>query len=464
MPNILRNFRVDPVLWENAKSKAADDDVSLTSVLTDALAAYLGGDLLPLTAAATGPTAAILGYGSLSDSEDPATQAAVQRVRELFADGAVGVSVGADMDPASMPDKEVLDDLLAKEKFDEIEKLLADVPMRIRHVAVVDTAAFSDARLTLSEDGSVTGPVTFEGIWTGDMRFFPVNSFTWENVLPVPMIWDRQDGDHTGTVVGMFHSFERVEGERSSARPASVEQDALVASAGGVLKYPAAYFAEQNLRAQTPLTITQPDANGLRHIFGHVAPHGVCHRSDMAPCFTYPGDVFSDHRQFHTGAVVDLSDGTSVRVGAITLGGGHINPRLAREGVTASEVNAHRDNANTVFAMVRAYDDPYGLAVSGVVMPDIPPAQIMRAQSCAPSVELWPANGGRTLVGAHLVPTPAWPVAASLGSSVELSAGDSVVVQEPEPEPEPEPVDDPVLASLQRLESAIALLVANSVD
>src|SRR4029077_7696029 len=67
----------------------------------------------------------------------------------------------------------------------------------------------------------------------------------------------------------------------------------------------------------------------------------------------------------------------------------------------------------------------FGLAVSGVVMPSVDRDTLMRAAASAPSVELWPAGRGRTLVGVHLVPTPAWPVAASAG-------GDSQVLTHPE--------------------------------
>lgn len=458
MPNILRNFRVDPNLWEIAKNKSSDDERSLTSVITAALEAYVaeeddGDEVLPLTAAAKGPTAAIIGHGSmLLDSESPTIQEAVQQAKELLATGAVAVSIGADMDPDSMPDKETLDKLLEDEDYEGLEKLLANVPWRIRHVAIEDTAAFADARMTLSEDGSIDGPVTFEGIWTGDMRYFAVGSLQWESALPVTLKLG-----HDGPVIGSLHSFERVDGEVTAGRPATVQEEAVVAAAGlGHLSYPARYFNEQNLTEATPLTISAPDANGLRHIYGHVAPHGVCHRSDMAPCFTYPGDVDSTHKGFHTGAAIRLDNGTSLRVGALTLGGSHINPALARQGVSASEVNAHRDNANKVFAMVRAYDDAFGLAVSGVVMLDVTPADIMRAQSCGPSVELWPSGAGRTLVGAHLVPTPAWPVAASMGSSIELAGSDSVVVEQSS-------FDFNAMAqSLARIEAALSFLALDA--
>src|SRR4029077_2189829 len=65
----------------------------------------------------------------------------------------------------------------------------------------------------------------------------------------------------------------------------------------------------------------------------------------------------------------------------------------------------------------------FGLAVSGVVMPSVDRDTLMRAAASAPSVELWPAGRGRTLVGLHLVPTPAWPVAASAGGDAQILTG-----------------------------------------
>ena len=37
-----RAFRVDPVLWEQAQAKAASEGRTVTSVLRDALRAYVG--------------------------------------------------------------------------------------------------------------------------------------------------------------------------------------------------------------------------------------------------------------------------------------------------------------------------------------------------------------------------------------------------------------------------------------
>lgn len=416
----------------------------------------------PVTASAQADpagVAAIHAVGALSASEDPETQAAVARVRELLLEGAVGVSIAHDMNPDDMPEQEEIDALIAEENFEALDALFQSITVRPRHVAIVDTPAFADARLTLGEDGvSVTGPVTFEGLWSGDMRSIPFGALTWDTVLPIPIIWDRHEGDHTGMTVGSITALERVEGETSALRVADQAVAAAAAPVSLLDSIPATVFAQTRFDSVQPLHIDLPLPNGLRRIYGHAAPKGVCHRSDMGACFQYPGDVDPTMRHFHTGTSLTLDDGSTVRVGALTLGGLHLDTRLARQGVSARDANRHREDANQVFALVRAWADPFGLAISGVVVPGVTDAQMAQAMASAPSVELWPEASGRTLVGVHLVPTPAWPVAASAGSAISLTTG-YVVAEMPEVTGEADPME----ARLDRIERALALLVADKI-
>lgn len=434
-------------------------------------------------------TAGIIGRGSLSQSEDPRTQALVSRVQELLREGAVAVSIKHDMHPEVSAKLAAIEaeigDLTKEEeieaKFKEMMELQQNADIRPRHVAIVDTAAFSNARLTLGEDGfSVEGPVTFEGTYTGDGRTLVYGSLQWDDdLLPIPIIWDPDNNDHDGVVVGYVSELERVDGMTTAVRPEEVTEEDVeaVVSAAGSNILPAEYFADFKPTKAVPLTIGEEDANGLRHVYGIAAPKGVCHRSDMGACFQYPGDVDPQHRGFHTGTEVTLSDGKKIRVGALTMRGQHIDPALARQGVGFREINRHRDDANTVFAMVRAWETPVGLAISGVVMPGVDRDTLMRAMTLAPSVELWPSGRGRTLVGVHLVPTPAWPVAASAGDDTQvLTTSSHVHVENPEggycaecgdsfeemPEETPEETGevtlDDVMKSLSRIEKALAVL------
>lgn len=439
-------------------------------------------------------TAGIVCTGSLSKSEDPRTQALVTRVQELLREGAVAVSIKHDLHPEVSAKLAALEGPFDNEEdavtaMKQAQEIYENAEIRPRHIAIVDTAAFSNARLTLGEDGySLSGPITFEGIYTGDVRTLRYGSLTWDDeLLPIPIIWDPENNDHDGVVVGYADSLERVDGMTSAVRPEAVSEDDVeaVVAAAGSSALPASYFADFKPKKRTPLTVSEEDANGLRRIYGHAAPYGVCHRSDMGACFQYPKDVDKTHRGFHTGQQITLDDGSVVRVGALTIGGRHLDPALARQGVDFSEVGRHRDDANTVFAMVRAWEDAYGLAVSGVVMPGVDQDTLFRAAASAPSVELWPAGRGRTLVGIHLVPTPAWPVVASAGGVDTFTYVDAehVHVIDPEggfcsecgddfrgeSEQEAESADrtlsnrlDALESSLKRIEGALALLAAEA--
>lgn len=429
-------------------------------------------------------TAGIVGRGSLSKSEDPRTQALVARVQELLREGAVAVSIKHDLHPEVSAKLAVLEKKFTDEDADETEvkaamkeaqEIYENADIRPRHVAIVDTAAFSNARLTLGEDGfSVEGPVTFEGLYTGDVRTLRYGSLQWDDeLLPIPIIWDPDNNDHDGVVVGYISELERVDGMTSAVRPEAVSEDDVeaVVAAAGSSALPAEYFEDFKPTKAVPLTVTEEDANGLRRVYGIAAPKGVCHRSDMGACFQYPGDVDPQHKGFHTGQEITLSNGKKVRVGALTIGGPHVDTRLARQGVDFREVNRHRDDANTIFAMVRAWETPFGLAVSGVVMPSVDRDTLLRAAACSPSVELWPANRGRTLVGIHLVPTPAWPVAASADETQSFTSHDHVHVVDPEGgfcseceglEAEDKDPMAVVMESLKRIETALAVLAADA--
>lgn len=411
--------------------------------------------------------AAILGEGRLSETEDPETQALVTRARELMLEGAAGVSIKHDMNPDDMPDPAELDAAIEAEDWDKVDELLANVHARPRHVALVDTAAFSDARLSIDpETGVVSGPVTYEGDWTGDMRRLPFGVLTWdEDLLPIPITMGHEGpGGTQPPIIGYIDKLERVEGVTSSMR-SNLGQEAVVAAAGAKA-LPAAYFKEIKIDKKIPVKVSQPDANGYRNIFGIAAPRGVCHRSSIeggGSCFQFPGDVDRKLGHFHTGMEIALDDGSALRPGALTSGGLHVDTSLSTKGVSAREVNRHREDTNQILALVHAWDTPFGLAINGVVAANVDEHRLLQALAGAPSVEMWPAGRGRTLVGIHVVPTPAWPVVASAGGSaiefigtqpIEFEEGDEVLSGEIA-----EFDLSPITESLVRIEKALAMLV-----
>ena len=421
-------------------------------------------------------TAGIIGVGKLSDSEDPRTQALVTRVAELLREGAVAVSIRHDMHPDASAE---IASFVEEGNMEAAEEAMQNAKARPRHVAIVDTAAFSDARLTLGEDGfSVEGPVVFEGIYTGDMRTLAYGSLVWDDdLLPIPIIWDPDNNDHDGVVVGFMETLERVDGMTTSVRPDAVDEEEIeaIVAAAGSNGIDANLFAKFKATTKMPLSVGPPNAQGFRRVTGHAVPFGVCHRSDMGACFQMPKDV-DPTTGFHTGMPLTLSDGSVIRPGALTLGGRHIDTGLVKQGVQLQDVGRHRDDANSIFAVVVAWKDAFGLAVSGILMPDVDETEILRASACGPSVELWPSLKGRALAGIHLVPTPAWPVVASAGEVQHVYSTDHLDVSGAELEnggacceacasdnaAETQTFEEKMLASVKRLESAVALLASEA--
>ena len=416
------------------------EDYDETTVSFDRIAVWMADEY---TTFALGPepekqVRAVFARGKLSTSEDPETQAAIVRAKELLREGAIGVSVALDMHP---DDAEVLAKAEEEAAKDGFEKPLSDYVgenftprQRVRHTAMVGTPAFADARLELLEDGvTVEGFVTFEGEWTGDMRFTNLIDLEASRV-PSPILYNRELEGHDGPTIGFLESFEFIDRPAPSHR-AQLDNEAITASIKP-MQFPAAYFAQTAPTGPEPLRISAPDAQGYRAVRGLAAPKGVCHRSSMQ-CWTWPGDMDAQHRHFHTGTLIGLDNGQDIRVGALTHGGAHLDPVLARQGVKASKVASYREDANRVFALVRVWETRFGLMMAGVIPPDVSNGDVTRALACSPSVEFWPERGKRTLVGLHLVPTPALPVMASMGEAEIVVTDERFEIEEPiEDEPE----------------------------
>lgn len=55
----------------------------------------------------------------------------------------------------------------------------------------------------------VEGVLAVEGDPTGDGRMIDVGALRWEGVLPIPILFDRNDGDHDGPTIGAVTDIER---------------------------------------------------------------------------------------------------------------------------------------------------------------------------------------------------------------------------------------------------------------
>lgn len=408
-----KSFRIRPDLWAATLERANETDERPSDIIRDALSAYLncdscgecescGNEKLALEAPEEQPSATIIGYGRWSQTSNPEVLALIGRAKELLAEGAVGVSVATDLDPADLP----------ANPDDVTEEHVLNAHQRNRHVAIVDTPAFSGAYLDEAADGTLSGPLVFEGAITGDVRSIgPVGTMNLEDetTLPFPIIFDLHEGDHTGTVVGYIDRLERVDGIVGAGT-------APIAASVGT--YPAYLFDEPE---PTAMTVHPPDAQGFRRYTGIIAPSGVCHKG-MGGCYTYKGASLD---YFHSGARIPLDDGSFIRVGPLMFGDMHADGTKMDYAEALTRTN---EDARTVCAMGRVYAHPKGALFSGVLVDDV---DVQRVQACAPSVELWPDHRGKLeLKTALLVPRPALPVAASLGAGVQLAEPDLTVVEE----------------------------------
>lgn len=55
----------------------------------------------------------------------------------------------------------------------------------------------------------VEGPLAVEDDPSGDGRMLAAGSLTWDGVLPMAIVWDRDDGDHSGATLGAIEEVER---------------------------------------------------------------------------------------------------------------------------------------------------------------------------------------------------------------------------------------------------------------
>lgn len=186
------------------------------------------------------------------------------------------------------------------------------------------------------------------------------------------------------------------------ARPILGPPPALAAAASAFV-FPAEHFDKWESRDPVPLQVTSDG-----RIWGHGAGPGVCFRNGVkSMCQTYQRDPDPQMRNFHVGTA-SLDNGETIRVGALTAAGLHASTSLDHNGQ-----RAHHENSTTVYAKVRAWNDAQGrLCLSGSMVPGLDPTFQAQVAGLPISPEIWPVAGvpGVTLVGAHAVITPAWPV------------------------------------------------------
>lgn len=164
--------------------------------------------------------------------------------------------------------------------------------------------------------------------------------------------------------------------------------------------YPADAFAIPEADEPTPIHLTDDG-----RVMGHLATWDTLHRAHLAkddPPTPYKSRC--GYAEFHQSSV-RTDDGELLRVGRLTVGGGH-GP--AGRGMRAAL--EHYDNVATAWALVRAIDGNLGIWVSGVVNPEAD-EKMVRAAIGAPHSGHWErVAGAPELIAAHAVNSPGFPI------------------------------------------------------
>lgn len=188
----------------------------------------------------------------------------------------------------------------------------------------------------------------------------------------------------------------------------SLVQRAVVA-AGGPMLPPKDWYKNPGLDRPTPITVT---ADG--RIQGHIATWASNHIG--LPPGTKPPRSQSEYAFFETG-VLQTDDGSDVRVGQLTLAGGH-----APMSASAQQAVEHYDNTASAVADVRAGEDAHGIWITGGLRPSVTDEQVRALRASAPSGDWRPIDGALELVAVCQVNTPGFPVARAMVASGQVTA------------------------------------------
>lgn len=195
---------------------------------------------------------------------------------------------------------------------------------------------------------------------------------------------------------------------------------------------PREWFEDPNLEAPTHLTVT---ADG--RIFGHAAPWEVCHVGIRNDCVMAPKDR-TGYKFFKNGTVL-TADGTSIRVGKITMDTVHA-PTKDSFGRTPGLVptEAHYADTGKQIAVVAVGEDRHGIWVAGAVVPEASPEQVARLRRSPLSGDWRPEPHGYELAGLLAVTDPGFPVAAVTASGEPGAIQGAFMAKTHEHEHEPE--------------------------
>lgn len=287
----------------------------------------------------------------------------------------VGELVDEDGNPVSMED---IFDSWEDEDSEDIKVLEQISEGKLIACTQVATPAFEGAKIELSAApvdvdaeaaltdeagatiavGAIVDVETDEGTVRGEVTAVDEDAET-VSVQPTD-----EEGEPAGDPLEVAPAAITVVTPVASEADSEEEAEVSLIAAAGPLRPPAAWFEDPKLPGPTAMTITDDG-----RIYGHVAVWGACHVGFSNTCVTPPTSP-SSYKHFHVGEVV-CEDGTRVAVGNLTLGGRHADVRLAYR--SAIE---HYDVSGAGVAVVRCYEDEFGIAFAGALAPGTTEEQV----------------------------------------------------------------------------------------
>jgi hypothetical protein len=168
---------------------------------------------------------------------------------------------------------------------------------------------------------------------------------------------------------------------------------------GDIAPYPISAF-QRTASGPTPMTVNEDGS-----VFGHIAAWDSCNRGVRGRCLPPPKSK-TNYAQFHT-TPIRTSEGT-LRVGKIVMGEGH-----ADVNGNVQVTKAWYDKAGKTAAHGRAHEDEWGVFFSGVIGPNLTPAEAVEFFSMPPSghwTEHRPTRSSE-LIAVAAVNVPGHPVA-----------------------------------------------------
>lgn len=193
-------------------------------------------------------------------------------------------------------------------------------------------------------------------------------------------------------------------GDSESAQGDNNGGESGMTAAAAPIAPPRQWFDNPNFNGPTPIAVTSDG-----RVMGHLAAWGVCHTRWQDRCVTAPRNS-SGYKYFLNGSVL-TADGSTLKVGKITMGTGHADTRYGW--VPASD---HYENTGIPAAVVAAGEDQWGIWVAGALTPESDDRDAAQLRRSPLSGDWRRINGSMELVAALAVNTPGFPIVSMTAS------------------------------------------------